>query len=128
MYLFKLEFLSFLDICPGVGLLDHMVTLIFSLLRNLVLFSIVATPIYISTNVQEGSRNTAFVATSYLQTTPLLFSTLLLLTSCLAEIPDVQNGLSLLKPCFVYFQSIARAAGKWMPVVSTWKLNAPPYV
>ena len=27
MYLFKLEFSSFLDICPGVGLLDHMVTL-----------------------------------------------------------------------------------------------------
>ena len=26
-YLFKLEFSSFLDICPGVGLLDHMVTL-----------------------------------------------------------------------------------------------------
>ena len=28
MYLFELEFSSFLDICPGVGLLDHMVTLI----------------------------------------------------------------------------------------------------
>ena len=25
--LFKLEFLSFLDMCPGVGLLDNMVTL-----------------------------------------------------------------------------------------------------
>ena len=32
MYLFKLEFLP--DTCPGVGLLDHMVT-IFSFLRNL---------------------------------------------------------------------------------------------
>ena len=27
MYLFKVEFLSFPDICPRVGLLDHMVTL-----------------------------------------------------------------------------------------------------
>ena len=27
MYPFKLEFSSFLAICPGVGLLDHMVTL-----------------------------------------------------------------------------------------------------
>ena len=27
MYLFKLAFLYFLDICPGVGLLDHMVVL-----------------------------------------------------------------------------------------------------
>ena len=26
MYLFELEFSSFLDICPGVGLLDRMVT------------------------------------------------------------------------------------------------------
>ena len=32
---FELEFLSFLDVCPGVGLLDHMVTLILSFLRNL---------------------------------------------------------------------------------------------
>ena len=29
MHLFKLEFLSFLDICPGVRLLDHMVTHVF---------------------------------------------------------------------------------------------------
>ena len=27
MHLFELEFLSFLDVCPGVGLLDHMVAL-----------------------------------------------------------------------------------------------------
>ena len=33
-YLFKLEFSSFPDVCPGVGLLDHMVT-IFTLLRNI---------------------------------------------------------------------------------------------
>ena len=35
MYLFKLEFSSFLDICPGVGLLYHMVALFFNVLRNL---------------------------------------------------------------------------------------------
>ena len=35
VYLFKLEFLSFLDICPGVGLLDYMVTLFLVFLRNL---------------------------------------------------------------------------------------------
>ena len=34
MHLFKLEFWSFLDICPGVGLLDHVIT-VFSFLRNL---------------------------------------------------------------------------------------------
>ena len=28
MHLFKLEILSFLDICPGTGLLDHMVALL----------------------------------------------------------------------------------------------------
>ena len=30
MYLFELEFLSFQDICPEVGLLDHMVAFSFS--------------------------------------------------------------------------------------------------
>ena len=34
MYLFKLETLSFLDKCPRVGLLDHMVTLFLVFLRN----------------------------------------------------------------------------------------------
>ena len=28
MYIFELGFSSFLDICPGVGLLDHVVTLV----------------------------------------------------------------------------------------------------
>ena len=46
MYLFELEFLSFLDICPGVGLLDHMVVLFLVFLRTSMLFSIVAVPIY----------------------------------------------------------------------------------
>ena len=32
---FELQFLSFLVICPGVGLLDPMVTLVLSVLRNL---------------------------------------------------------------------------------------------
>ena len=27
MYIFEVEFLSFLDICPGMGLQDHMVAL-----------------------------------------------------------------------------------------------------
>ena len=27
MYLFELEFSSFLDICPGIGLMDHVVAL-----------------------------------------------------------------------------------------------------
>ena len=54
MYLFKLEFLSFPDICPGVGFLDHMVT-IFSFLKELsILVSIVAAPNYIYTNSVVG--------------------------------------------------------------------------
>ena len=35
IYLFELEFSSFLDICPGMGLLDHMVALVFSFLGNI---------------------------------------------------------------------------------------------
>ena len=54
-YLFKLEFLSFLDICLGVGLLDHIVTL-FSVFKLIsILFSIVTAPIYIPTNSVGGS-------------------------------------------------------------------------
>ena len=34
-FVFYFEFLSFLDICPGVGLLDHNVSSIFSFLRNI---------------------------------------------------------------------------------------------
>ena len=36
--------------CPGVGLLDHMVTLLLVFLRNFILFSVEAAPIYIPTN------------------------------------------------------------------------------
>ena len=50
MYLFELEFLSFLDICPGVGLLDNKVTLFLVFQGNPILFSIAAAPIYIPTN------------------------------------------------------------------------------
>ena len=35
MYLFELEFLFFLDICPGVGLLGHMVAHILGFLMKL---------------------------------------------------------------------------------------------
>ena len=43
----------FLDICPGVGLLNHMVAL-FSFLGTSILFSTVAIPIYASTNSVGG--------------------------------------------------------------------------
>ena len=53
MFLFKLEFSSFLDICPGMGLLDHVVALVLafkgvSILRLLYHFTFPAT-------VQAGS-------------------------------------------------------------------------
>ena len=35
MYVFELEFSSFPDICPGLGLLDHMVALVLVFLRSL---------------------------------------------------------------------------------------------
>ena len=44
MYLFELEFSYFLDTCPGVGLLDHMVTLFVVFEGSSLLFSIVAAP------------------------------------------------------------------------------------
>ena len=45
----ELEFSSFPDICPGVGLLGHMVTLFFTLKKiTSTLLSIVAVPIHIS--------------------------------------------------------------------------------
>ena len=46
MYLFELVFLYFLDTCPVVRLLDHMVAL-FSVVSEIsILFSIVAAPSY----------------------------------------------------------------------------------
>ena len=51
MYLFELEFLSFQDICPGMGLLDSNNCSIFSIFKEpLFLFSIVTVPFYIPTN------------------------------------------------------------------------------
>jgi len=50
MNLFKLEFLLFPDICPGVGLLDHSVALILVFLGTSMLSSVVAAPTDIPTN------------------------------------------------------------------------------
>ena len=55
-YLFRLEFC--LGICPGVGLLDHMVTLLLVFWGTSTLFSIVAAPIYFPTN-SVGGLNSA---------------------------------------------------------------------
>ena len=54
IYLFELEFLSFSDICPGVGLLDHTVTLFLVFEEASILFSVVAAPVYIPTNGVGG--------------------------------------------------------------------------
>ena len=48
MYLFKLWF--YLDTCPGVGLQDHIIVLFLVFKGTSIPFSIVAIPIYISTN------------------------------------------------------------------------------
>ena len=50
MYPFELEFPSFLDICLGVGFLDHMVILFLVFKGTSILLSIVAASIYIPTN------------------------------------------------------------------------------
>jgi len=56
MYLFKLEFPSFPDVCPRVELLGHMVTLFLVFKRTSTLFSTMVAPVDISTNsVQEFS-------------------------------------------------------------------------
>ena len=54
MYLFELQFC--LDICPGVGLLDHMVALFF--LRTLHIFSIGATPAWGFPDSSVGKEST----------------------------------------------------------------------
>ena len=54
MYLLNLEFSSFLNICPGVGLLDHRVALVLVFKRTSILFSIALAPIYIPTNLRLG--------------------------------------------------------------------------
>ena len=52
MCLFELEFCP--DICPGVGLLYHMATLLSFYEGNSILFSVVAIPVYIPTNSAGG--------------------------------------------------------------------------
>ena len=54
-YIFSKKFLSFLDICIGVGFLDYMVDLFLIFKGIPILFSLVTIPIYISTTVWEGS-------------------------------------------------------------------------
>ena len=55
MYLFELVFSFFVDIYPGVELLNHMVVLFLVFWGTSILFSIVAVPIYIPTNSAEDS-------------------------------------------------------------------------
>ena len=52
MYIFKLQFS--LDIYPGLGLQDHLIILFLVFKGTSILFSIVATPIYIPTNSVGG--------------------------------------------------------------------------
>ena len=53
MYLFELPFC--LDICQGVGLLDHTIVLFLIFKGTSILFYIVVIPIYIPTNSVGGS-------------------------------------------------------------------------
>ena len=54
MYLFKFVFSFFLDMCPGMGLLDHRVVLFLDFWGTSILFSTVAAPIYIPKNSVQG--------------------------------------------------------------------------
>ena len=59
--LFKLVFSFFPDIYPGVEMLDHMVVLFLAFWGNSILFSIVATPIYMPNNgVKHSLFSTSF--------------------------------------------------------------------
>ena len=55
MHLLKLEFSSFPFLCPGVGLLDHMVVLFLDFEGPARLFSMVAAPVSIPSNSVRGS-------------------------------------------------------------------------
>ena len=48
------KIIVFPDICPGVGLLDHMASLFLVFFKEFILFSTVAAPIYIPTNSVGG--------------------------------------------------------------------------
>ena len=54
LYLFELEFPDFPDICPGVGLLDHVATLFLIFWGTSTLFSTAAALIYVLTNSIRG--------------------------------------------------------------------------
>jgi len=54
MCIFELVILFFLDICPGVELLGHVVVLFLGFWETSILFSIVAAPFYIPTNSVQG--------------------------------------------------------------------------
>ena len=62
MYVFELEFSSFLELCSGVGLLDYVIVLLLVFLvlyrmeNPFILFSTVAAPIYIPTNNVGASQ------------------------------------------------------------------------
>ena len=64
------------DICPKVGLLDHMVALFLVFKGNSILFSISAIPIYIPTNSVRGSLfslpSPAFIICRFLMMTILM--------------------------------------------------------
>ena len=47
---FPVEFSSFLDMCPGVGLLDHVIALLLGFKGASILFSIVVVSVYIPIN------------------------------------------------------------------------------
>ena len=54
MYLFELEFLSFLGMCRGIGMPDNMVMQFLVFEGTSILFSIMVLPIYILTNSEGG--------------------------------------------------------------------------
>ena len=54
MDLFELEFLSFLDMCRGMGMLDHRVMLFLVFEGSSTLFSAVPVPVSIPTNSAGG--------------------------------------------------------------------------
>ena len=63
MYIFELQFS--LDICPGVGLQDHMVVLFLVLKVLSILFSTVAVSIYIATNSIGGFPSLHMLSSIY---------------------------------------------------------------
>ena len=78
-YMHPFELWFSLDICPGVGLLDHMVALFLVFKGISILFSIVAVPIYIPTNSVGGytlfsTPSPAFIFRRYFDVMAILTS------------------------------------------------------